>query len=193
MRPGGDETCCAGVFFIFIGNCRPRSGYARLELQEDSADACRTILADWIAAMPRKPRHPNFEQTLETLRAHSFDVVSSIGVAGCVMVSKYGAAAVLISVKDGEAAFAVRPGVLAGGEVTRLLDRGYQKFIQTSRFEIPATAGQLHALHQFSEELKLLIGAISLYNESLGTTSDLYRYDRLKGRETALPAPTQIA
>ena len=28
-----------------------------------------------------------------------------------------------------------------------------------------------------------LIGAISLYNESLGTTSDVYRYDRLRGRE----------
>jgi hypothetical protein len=28
-----------------------------------------------------------------------------------------------------------------------------------------------------------------LYNESLGTTSDLYQYDRLKGREAAQPAP----
>jgi hypothetical protein len=47
----------------------------------------------------------------------------------------------------------------------------------------------LHAIHQFSEELKLLIGSIDLYNEALGTTSDLYEYDRLKGRETAQPAP----
>jgi hypothetical protein len=33
-----------------------------------------------------------------------------------------------------------------------------------------------------------LTGSISLYNESLGTTSDLYEYDRLQGRETAQPA-----
>jgi len=49
----------------------------------------------------------------------------------------------------------------------------------------------LQAIHAFSEELKLLIGDVSLYNESLGTTSDLYEYDRLKGREAAQPAPAR--
>ena len=80
-------------------------------------------------------------------------------------------------------ALAVHPGVLVKGEVSRLLDRGYQKFIKTSQYELPASASQLQAIHTFSEELKLLTGAISLYNESLGTTSDVYRYDRLMGRE----------
>jgi hypothetical protein len=47
----------------------------------------------------------------------------------------------------------------------------------------------LQAIHTFSEELKLLIGDMSLYNESLGTTSDLYEYDRLQGREVEQPAP----
>jgi hypothetical protein len=47
----------------------------------------------------------------------------------------------------------------------------------------------LHAIHQFSEELKQLTGATSLYNESLGTTSDRYQYDRLKGREAVQPEP----
>jgi len=46
----------------------------------------------------------------------------------------------------------------------------------------------LQAIHQFSEELRQLTGTISLFNESLGTTSDLYEYDRLQGRETAQPA-----
>jgi hypothetical protein len=41
----------------------------------------------------------------------------------------------------------------------------------------------LQAIHSFSEELKQVSGAISLYNESLGTTSDVYEYDRLKGRD----------
>jgi hypothetical protein len=81
--------------------------------------------------------------------------------------------------------------VLVEGEVARLLDRGYQKFIKTSQYEFPATASQLQAIHAFSEELTQLIGAISLYNESLGTTSDVYRYDRLMGREAADAAPAQ--
>ena len=53
---------------------------------------------------------------------------------------------------------------------------------------VPAMASQLQAIHLFTEELKQLTGAINLYNESLGTTSDLYQYDRLKGREAARPA-----
>ena len=47
----------------------------------------------------------------------------------------------------------------------------------------PATVTQLQAIHVFSEELSLLIGTISLYNEALGTTSNVYNYDRVKGRE----------
>jgi hypothetical protein len=148
------------------------------------------ILADWKAIVSRKFRNPNFDQTLETLRAHSFDVMPSAEVAGGVLVSKHGVGAVLMaSAKDAPATFAIAPGVLVAGQVARLLDRGYQKFIKTPQSELPATASQLHAIHQFSEELKLLIGSIDLYNEALGTTSDLYEYDRLKGRETAQPAP----
>lgn len=135
--------------------------------------------------MARKTSNPNFDQALEILRVHSFAVEPFAGVAGGVLVSKQGAAAVLVAgpSKDVAAAFAVRPGALVQGEVARLLDRGYQKFIKTSKFELPATAGQLEAIHRFDEELKLLIGAPSLFNESMGTTSDLYEYDRLKGRE----------
>jgi hypothetical protein len=160
-----------------------------------SADPYFIILADWKANMARKSRNPNFDQALEILRANSFDVQPFAGVAGGVLVSKYGAGAVLVPAqaeKDTAGstglAFFERPGALVRGEVARLLDRGYQKFIKTSQFELPASALQLQAIHQFSEELSQLTGAISLYNESLGTTSDLYEYDRLKGREEPQPA-----
>jgi hypothetical protein len=49
--------------------------------------------------------------------------------------------------------------------------------------EIPATADHLRSLHEFSEELNEAIGATTLYNEALGTTSNVYNYDRVKGRE----------
>jgi hypothetical protein len=144
--------------------------------------------------MKRKSGHPSFDQTLELLRAHGFDAVPYAGVAGGALVSKQGVGAVLVPAPenlDAAVALAVHPGVLVRGEVARLLDRGYQKFIKTSQYELPASASQLQAIHAFSEELKQLTGAISLYNESLGTTSDVYRYDRLVGREDAQPAPAQ--
>ena len=147
--------------------------------------------------MKKRSSHPNFDQTLELLRAHSFDESPYAGVAGGVLVSKHGVGAVLVPPRraddpeDAPAAYAVGPGILVKGEVGRLLDRGYQKFIKTSQYELPATAKQLQAIHTFSEELTQLIGTISLYNESLGTTSDIYRYDRLMGREVADAAPVE--
>jgi hypothetical protein len=147
--------------------------------------------------MKRKSGHPSFDQTLELLRAHGFDVAPFAGVEGGALVTKHGVGAVLApapasqNVEEGTVAFYVHPGVMVRGAVSRLLDRGYQKFIKTSQYELPASASQLQAIHAFSEELKQLSGAISLYNESLGTTSDVYRYDRLMGREDAQPAPAQ--
>jgi hypothetical protein len=147
--------------------------------------------------LARKSRNPNFDQTLETLRTHSFDVQPYAGVAGGVLVAKYGAGAVLVpspavEAKQGPAvAFWERPGAVFGGQVARLLDRGYQKFLKTAKYEFPATAVQLQAIHLFSEELSQLTGTISLYNEALGTTSDLYEYDRLEGREAAQPEPSR--
>ena len=76
-----------------------------------------------------------------------------------------------------------KAGWVLGGEIARLVDRGYQKFLKTSKLEIPATADHLRALHRFEDELKEALGAMVLYNEALGTTSDRYDYDRLKGRE----------
>lgn len=147
--------------------------------------------------MKRKNRHPNFDQMLELLRAHGFEVASFAGNSETMLVSKHGVGAVLTppprgaSRDSGTAVVAVPPGVLVRGEVSRLLDRGFQKFIRTTQYELPATAGQLQAIHTFSEELKQMTGADSLYNESLGTTSDVYRYDRLLGREVEQPEPGQ--
>ena len=145
---------------------------------------------------PKSP-HLNFEQTLELLRTHGFDMTTYTAVPGGVLVSKHCVAAVLAPAQQGKGkegasvTLATLPGVMVKGEVARLLDRGYQKFIKSSQYELPATAIQLQAIHSFSEELKQLTGATSLYNESLGTTSDVYLYDRLVGREAAQQEPAQ--
>ncbi len=68
------------------------------------------------------------------------------------------------------------------------MNRGYQQFLKTTKTEIAATADHLKALHQFSEELKEALGLPSLYNESLGTVSESYQYDRVADRDKPEPA-----
>src|SRR5262249_1897821 len=126
--------------------------------------------------MKKKGHHPGFDQLIKTLRNHGFESYDLNNPAGGVLVSKFGAGAVLTRGDSGPE-FLGSPGALVHGEVARLLDRGYQKFIATQKFELPATAEQLQAIQSFSTELKELVGGTSLYNESLGTTSDRYLYD----------------
>ena len=66
--------------------------------------------------MARKSRNPNFDQTLENLRAHAFDVAPFAGVAGGVLVTKHGAGAVLTPGQGATVAFRERPGALFGGD-----------------------------------------------------------------------------
>jgi len=43
------------------------------------------------------------------------------------------------------------PGYLIGGEISKLVNRGYQQFLKTTKTEVPATADHLKALHDFAE------------------------------------------
>ena len=128
-----------------------------------------------------------FNDVLALLGGQRFDVApaqeGSKRVAKAVQIRKYGCAAEIAPAPDGTVEILARPGWLLNGEIARLLDRGYQKFIKTSKMEIPATADHLRSLHEFSEELNEAIGATTLYNGALGTTSNVYNYDRVKGRE----------
>ncbi len=137
--------------------------------------------------MAKKTPQRSFNDVLSVLGSQRFDVAPAQEGAkrlpNAFQVRKYGCAAEIAAAPDGTVEMLSRPGWLLGGEISRLLDRGYQKFLKSSRLEIPATADHLRAIHEFSEELKEATGATSLYNEALGTTSDVYTYDRVKGRE----------
>ncbi len=140
--------------------------------------------------MAKKPQEQrSFNDVLSVLGNQRFDVAGvPEGAArrpGSVRVSKFGCAA---EISGGEAAAVMvlqRPGWLLGGEISRLVDKGYQKFLKTSKLEIPATADILRALHDFQRELDAALGETELYNEALGTTSDVYLYDRVAGRPDA--------
>ena len=137
--------------------------------------------------MQKKTAPRTFNDVLSMLGSQRFDVAPAHEGAkrtpNAFQVRKYGCAAEIAGAPDGTVALLSRPGWLLNGEISRILDRGYQKFLKSSRLEIPATADHLRAIHEFSQELKEASGSTSLYNESLGTTSDVYQYDRVKGRE----------
>ena len=137
--------------------------------------------------MAKKTPPPTFTEAVAKLAGNKFDVSSARDGSGTAskafQIRKYGVAAEIAPAPDGTTLVLARPGWLLGGQIARLLDRGYQKFLKTPKMEIPATADHLRAIHEFSEELKKAAGATELYNEALGTTSDRYMYDRVKGRE----------
>ena len=61
----------------------------------------------------------------------------------------------------------------------------------SAKMRVPSTvnvedakgAEQLKNLQLFSEELKAALNLPSLYNESLGTVSEAYQYDRVEDRD----------
>ena len=125
----------------------------------------------------------SYEDALSWLRDNGFDVTEAPGTSGRVFLRKYNvSAAIQKTPEDGVKVFA-HPGYLIGSEISKLINRGYQQFLKTSKTEVPASADHLKALQSFTEELKVALGLPSLYNESLGTVSEAYQYDRIVDRD----------
>jgi hypothetical protein len=133
--------------------------------------------------MAKNQQQRSYEDAVSWLREHGFDILDAPGTQNRVFVKKYGCSAAIERAEDGSVRLFAKPGYLIGSEISRLIDKGYQKFLKTTKTEIPATADHLKALHEFSEELREATGQISLYNESLGSVSDRYVYDRVQGRD----------
>ena len=124
-----------------------------------------------------------YEEALTWLRDHGFDLLEAPGTQGRVFLKKYNVSAAIQKDGDDGVKIFAYPGYLIGSEISKLVNRGYQQFLKTSKNEVPASAEQLKALQNFSEELKMALGLPSLYNESLGTVSESYHYDRIENRD----------
>jgi hypothetical protein len=136
----------------------------------------------------RRPqvKEPTYEERLDQLRRAGFTVEVLSG-SRRVRIGRNGCAIVL-ELPDGAPRVIERAGVVMGGEIGALTDGGYQKFFLTPTGKRkPALASDLRALHDFQEDLKEALGQISLYNESLGTVSTFYLYDRVKDRDHGVP------
>jgi hypothetical protein len=135
--------------------------------------------------MPKAIEARTYEEALAWLRDHGFDVTEAPGTNGRVFLRKYNVSAAIQKTDDDAVKIFAYPGYLIGSEISKLVNRGYQQFLKTSKAEVPATADHLKALQTFSEELKVALGLPSLYNESLGTVSESYQYDRVENRDKA--------
>ncbi len=135
--------------------------------------------------MATKVEQPTYEDAVAWLRDHGFDLIEAPGTQARVFLKKYNCSAAIQKNGDGGVKIFAYPGYLIGSEISKLVNRGYQQFLKTAKTEVPATADHLKALHQFAEELKEALCLPSLYNESLGTVSESYHYDRIKDRDQA--------
>jgi len=136
--------------------------------------------------MAAKQEHRDYEEVLNWLRDHGFDLIEAPGTQARVFLKKYNCSAAIQKAGDGGVKIFAYPGYLIGGEISKLVNRGHQQFLKTAKTEVPATAEHLHALQQFTEELKQALQLPSLYNESLGTVSEVYNYDRIEDRDKPL-------
>ncbi|HMK30820.1 MAG TPA: hypothetical protein VK473_14125 [Terriglobales bacterium] len=130
-----------------------------------------------------KVNHRTYEEAVNWLRDRGFEILEAPGTQNRVFLKKNNVSAAIEKAADDGVKVFAHPGYLIGGEISKLVNKGYQQVLKTTKTEIAATADHLKALHDFSEELKEAVGGIDLYNESLGTVSDSYHYDRLSGRE----------
>ena len=133
-----------------------------------------------------KLHEPTFAERVENLKKFAFTAEKADPRQA--VVTRDGIGAVLED-RPGQRPHVNKAGLMVDREIGALVNGGYQMFWKTAtgrRF--PALAAQLKNLHNFEEDLKEALGLPSLYNQSLGTTSDLHLYDRVEHRDEP-PSP----
>lgn len=133
-----------------------------------------------------RPKQTTFKDRLKQLTEAGFRVDNLNG--GRVKVSREGCAIVMEDVPGGPPRVVERAGISLEDEIASLIDGGFQKFFETpSGRRKPALAEELKAIHNFQEDVREELGLVSLYNESLGTVSNKYLYDRVEDRDGGVP------
>src|SRR5258708_38609397 len=113
-----------------------------------------------------------YKEVVNWLGDLGFDILAAPGTQNRVFLKKLNCSAAIQKADDGGVRLFAKPGFLIGSEISRLIDKGYQKFLKTTKTEAPATADHLQALHQFSEKLCEPTGQPSMYNQSLGAYTE---------------------
>ena len=132
-----------------------------------------------------RPKEITFDNRIDQLRKAGFTVTPA---SGRVLATRDGYGIVLEDAPGGLPRVVERAGVMMPGGIGKLVDGGFQKFfLSPSGKKKPALAKELKDLHAFQEDLREALGLESLYNESLGTVSTQYLYDRVADRDRGAP------
>ena len=128
-----------------------------------------------------KVQQSTFEDRIANLKQFGFQSIRQS--PDTARVTRGCTGAIVDNLGDGKVKIG-RAGVMVGDEIGELVNRGYQMFVRTpSGEELPALATHLKELHAFDEDLREGLGLTSLYNVSLGTTTDEHLYDRVVDRD----------
>src|SRR5207248_9518120 len=82
---------------------------------------------DFRSEMTTKVEERTFEDAVQWLRDHGFDLIEAPGTQGRVFLKKYNVSAAIQ--KDGDEGVKIfaYPGYLISGEISKLINRGYQQ------------------------------------------------------------------
>jgi len=128
-----------------------------------------------------KALESTFEDRIANLKQFGFQSVRQS--ADAARVTREGCGAIVENLGGGKVKIG-KAGILVGEEIGELVNLGYQMIIRTpSGVELAALASHLKKLHAFDEDLREGLGLTSLYNLSLGTTTDEHLYDRVVARD----------
>lgn len=133
-----------------------------------------------------KAHQSTFEERIANLKQFGFQSIRQS--AGTTRVTRGCSGAIIDNLGKGDVKIG-KVGVLIGDEIGELVNLGYQMIVRSpSGVELPALATHLKELHAFDEDLREGLGLTSLYNVSLGTTTDEHLYDRVVDRDKGVPA-----
>ena len=93
--------------------------------------------------MPGKLELKTFEDAVNYLREHAFDVLEAPGTSGRVFVKKYNVSAAIQKTEDGGVKIFAYPGYLVGTEISKLVNKGYQQFLLAGK-EWMASGADFH-------------------------------------------------
>ena len=81
--------------------------------------------------MAKKLKPKSYDDAVSWLRDHGFDILEAPGTSGRLFLKKYNVSSAIEKSDDGGARIFAYPGYLIGGEISKLVDKGYQKFLKT--------------------------------------------------------------
>src|SRR5436305_13164962 len=87
----------------------------------------------WFMATTTEKR--TYEEAVNWLRDHGFDILEAPGTQNRVFLKKLNSSAAIEKAADGGVRLFAKPGILIGSEISRLIDKGYQKFLKTTKTE----------------------------------------------------------